>query len=368
MFAIPSLRDLVERARRSFRVNLPGSDAWIWPNNINPVAKVLAGMVHEIFGFADYISRQKFALTADLENLILHGEELGITLRPAASSRGKVRLTATGALVVEVGAIFRRTDDLEYRAAAGGVLTGAGTMLVEVIATTDGLAGNALAESPLEIISGVEGDALAEVDAGGIAGGTDVEDVESFRERILFRKRNPPHSGAAADYVMWAKELAGVTRVFVEPLWSGVGTVRVFPLMDDLYADGIPPPVEVARIADHIETLRPAGASVTIEAATPVVVDVEITNLLPDTTATREAVLTELRAAFRRLSRVAGTANNHAAMPFLASAASFSRSWLWQAVANATGEERHIITAPSADIALAAGEMPVLGNVSFVSV
>lgn len=367
MFAIPSLKDLVERARRSFRTHLPGSDAWVWPNNIGPTAKVLAGMVHEIFGFADYISRQKFALTADLENLILHGEELGMSLKPASAPRGKIKLTAPGALTVDEGAVFRRTDDVEYRATAGGVMLGAGSLIVEAIATTDGIAGNALAETPLEIISGVAGDALAEVDADGIAGGTDVEDIESFRERILFRKRNPPHSGAAADYVMWAKELAGVSRVFVEPLWSGVGTVRVFPLMDDLYANGIPPDVEIARIADHIETLRPAGASITVAAATPKVVNVEITNLLPDTTATREAVLIELRAAFRRLSRVAGSANAHSAMPYLASAASFSRSWIWQAVANATGEERHIITAPAADTTLAAGEIPVLGNVSFVS-
>ena len=61
-FAIPSLRDLVERARQSFRANLPGTDAWLWPNNIGPSAKVMAGLTHEVFGYADYIARQKFAL------------------------------------------------------------------------------------------------------------------------------------------------------------------------------------------------------------------------------------------------------------------------------------------------------------------
>ena len=67
MFQIPSLNDLLGRARASFRAALPGSDAWLWPNNVNPTAKVVAGATSELFGFADYVQRQKFALTADGE-------------------------------------------------------------------------------------------------------------------------------------------------------------------------------------------------------------------------------------------------------------------------------------------------------------
>jgi uncharacterized phage protein gp47/JayE len=53
-------------------------------------------------------------------------------------------------------------------------------------------------------------------------------------------------------------------------------------------------------------------------------------------------------------------------MPYLATPVSFSRSWAWQAVANASGEERHEIVAPPADVTLLPGEMPVLGTVTFV--
>jgi uncharacterized phage protein gp47/JayE len=53
-------------------------------------------------------------------------------------------------------------------------------------------------------------------------------------------------------------------------------------------------------------------------------------------------------------------------MPYLASPFSFSRSWIWQAVANASGEQRHKITAPADDVALAPGDMAVLGTVTFV--
>lgn len=375
MYAVPSLGDLMARARKAFRANLKGSDAWVWPNNVYVSAKVLAGMTFEVFGFASYISRQKFAVTApDLESLKLHGEEFGISQNPAAPARGKVIVTTTVAFVLDGGAVFRRADGVEFISKDAGSTTGAGSFTVRVEAAADGKAGTTEAGTPLEIVSGGTGDpdALAEVDGDGLAYGADVEDIESYRARILFRKRNPPHGGSAADYVLWAGEVPGVSfyadrpTVYVERLWSGPGTVRVFPLMFDLYESGIPAPSDVARVRDHIEALRPAGARVAVAAPTPVVVDVEISGLAPDRSDVREAVRAELRDVFRRRSRVAGTDSEISNMPYLAYPASFSRSWIWQAVANATGEERHTVVSPSADIALDPGEMAVLGDVSFV--
>lgn len=366
-FQLPTLQDLLDRTRKSFRTNLPGSDAWIWPNNIGPSAKVIAGAVFEVFGFASYIAKMIFASTApDLETLILHGNEFGISLRPAAPAVGKVILTSDGDdLMVSVNAVFRRSDGVEFLASTSGSRSGAGTLIVPVIALANGANTNTLDGTALEVVSGVTGDALAEA-SGDVVGGADIEDKETFRARILFRKRYPPHGGAASDYVMWAMSVPGVTRVFVERLWSGVGTVRVFVLMDDLFPNGIPGPADVERVADYIETVRPAGAIVTVQAPAPHIVDVMISGLTPDTTTLREAVLAELREAFPRLGRVAGNDTVHGGMPFLATPFVFPRAWIWQAVGNAGGLVSDAITLPSIDTALIAGEIPVLGTVSFV--
>lgn len=385
MFAIPTFKDLVQRSRAAFRVNLPGSDAWIWPNNINPTAKVIGGMTHEVFGFADYIQRQKFALTADLENLILHGEELGLSLKPAAPARGYVAIVATDAIAVDPLAVFTRADGVQYvPLAGGGALTGPGTLNVECVCVTDGKNGNAVAGTPLDTTSGVSGpgasaalasiaDAIDGVTAvSGMVTGSDVEDADSFRARILFRKRNPPHGGSPADYIMWAGSVAGVSfyldrpTVFVERLWAGPGTVRVFPLMFDLYDNGIPQSGDVQRVSDYLASVQPAGAKVTVQAPVGVPTDVVIAGLTPNRSDVQEAVMTELRATFKRLSRVAGTDAEIGGLPYLAYPTSFSRSWIWQAIANATGEERHALVAPAADIALFPGQMATLGNVSFV--
>lgn len=373
MFAIPTLRDLVERMRRSFRSNLPGSDAWIWPNNINPTAKVFAGATHEVFGFADYIQRQKFALTADSENLDLHGEELGLARRPTQPGRGTAVVTANAAWSIISGGVLRRSDGVEYFVAAGGSLTGAGTINLDVVSVTDGQATNVDAGTPLEIVSGATGDptAVGAVAAGGIVGGADVEGDEPFRARILFRKRNPPHGGSAADYVLWASSVSGVSfyldrpTVFVERLWAGPGSVRVFPLMFDLYDDGIPQAADVDRVQAYLETVRPAGARVTVAAPIAVPVDIHISGLSPFTSDVKDAVRAELADAFQRLGRPAGIDSEIGGMPYLAYPTSFSRSWIWQAIANASGEQRHVVEAPTDDIPLFPGQMATLGNITF---
>lgn len=376
MFQFPSLNGLLDRARASFRANLKGSDAWVWPNNVYASAKVVAGMTFEVMGFAAYIQKQIFAHTApDIESLRLHGNEYGISQKPAAPASGRVVFTVTGNITVETGAILQRADGVRYTVSAGGTLPTSGTLAVDVLSLTDGKVNNAEASTPLTIISGVTTSSdtppTVAVDANGIRLGADLEDIESFRSRILFRKRNPPHGGSAADYVMWSGEVGGVSfnldrpTVYIERLHNGPGTVRVFPLMYDLYEDGIPSAGDIARVADYIETVRPAGAKVTVAAPVAIPVNIIVDGLQPNTTDVQNAVVAELKDMFRHLSRVAGIDSNFGSMPYLAYPTSLSRSWIWQATANATGEQRHRITAPVDDVALAPGEMAVLGTVTF---
>lgn len=379
-FAIPALSDLVERSRQAFRSYLPGSDAWVWPNNLGPSAKVIAGAVFEVFGFADYIQKQKFALTADGENLVLHGAELGIAKKPAQPASGNVLIATSDAIAVAPAALFTRTDGIQFLAVTAAAIGGAGTLAVVVDAAIDGQTTTTLANTPLAITSGVTGPgastALAAVDGNGLVGGADIEpdgdpftsDLATFRGRILFRKRNPPFGGDPADYVMWALSVSGVTRVFVERVWSGAGTVRVFPLMDDLYplTNGIPASGDIARVADYLETVAPSDALVTVQAPIPVTVNHIISGLTPNTVTVQEAVKAELRASFRRLSKVAGSSNPHPSMPYLATPQSWSMQWSWAALNNAAGEQRAVLVAPIADTALMSGQIPVLGTVTFV--
>ena len=197
---------------------------------------------------------------------------------------------------------------------------------------------------------------VAEVASTGIGAGSDTESTESLRQRVWFRKRMPPHGGAAHDYVAWAREINGVTRVFVDPVTftNARTSVGVWFLMDTTYPNGIPQLSDVAVVAAYIESVRPAGALV--EVARPIAksVDFEIA-LAPDTLAVRDAVRAELHDLIEREGRVSTLAH-----PFV-----LRRSKIIEAISIATGEEHHELVVPDADVTFAVGEVPIMGAVVF---
>ena len=52
-------------------------------------------------------------------------------------------------------------------------------------------------------------------------------------DRLLFRKRNPPVGGAVHDYVIWAREMAGVSRAWAFDAWHGPCTIGLAWVYDD---------------------------------------------------------------------------------------------------------------------------------------
>jgi uncharacterized phage protein gp47/JayE len=356
-FAVPTLEDLVKRAARAFRANLKGSDAMLWPNNVATSSKVIGGAVWEPFSFLEYISRQIFAATADQRFLERHAYDFGLSRLPATFASGTVQLNGDADITVPAGLELERGDGLVYVITRGGRTSDEGLLDVAVRCQTAGRTGNALpgvAMTLREPFARIEPD--GEVAASGIGGGADVESDASLRARVLFRKRMPPHGGAAHDYVAWAREINGVTRVFVDPVTSTNArtTIGVWVLMDGTYTNGIPLEADVDRVAAYIDTVRPAGALVDVMAPSATPVAITITGLSPDTSAVRDAVRAELADLFQR-ARVSTLTD-----PF-----QMFRSKIVEAISAATGEDHHTVTVPAGDTTAAAGQLLTLGAVTF---
>lgn len=357
-FSFPTLSDLVQRARAAFRTELPGSDAWVWPNNLNVSAKVMAAMTHMNFQWLNYIGKQRWISTADGEFLDRHGVVYGVTRLGASFASGEVDFAGTPGTVVPSGIFVEGADRQRYEVTTPATVPAGGTVTLKVGAQTAGKAGNALAGVEMTLTAALEGlESKGVVATAGIGGGADEETDESYRARLLHRVQLPPHGGAAHDYVAWAREIAGVTRVYVDPLALGAGTVTVYFLMDDLYADGIPQAADVALVQDYINSVRPVTALVTVAAPTAVAVDITITGLDPDTQAVRDAISAELQDLFLRSVGVSTVAD-----PF-----TLYRSKLWEAISQASGEDHHELTVPATDTAFSAGELPVLGTITYSS-
>jgi uncharacterized phage protein gp47/JayE len=356
-FQIPDLPALVQRAAKAFRVNLKGSDARLWPNNVAVSAKVVAGAVWESFSFIEYISKQIFAKTADGPFIERHALEYGMARLPATFAQGQIVLTGDANVAVPSGLVVQRVDGVVYDVTSSGKTDGSGNVTLDVRARVAGSGGNAANGVLVTLTAPVDRiNSLGSVASSGIGLGSDVESDESLRQRVLFRKRNPPHGGAAHDYVAWVREINGVTRVFVDPVNADNNrtSVGVWFLMDDLYANGIPQLSDVARVSAFIDTVRPAGAIVTIAAPTPVSIDFNI-QVSPDSTNVRNAVIAELSDLFRRGAKVSTLTEPY----------TLYRSKLIEAISIAVGEDHHVLTLPAADVVLTEGQIPVIGTVTF---
>lgn len=366
-FKTPSLEDLVTAQIRAFSANLEGADAGLLVNNLRPVAKISAGGLYELHLALAKASDQKFVLTCEAGYLDRHGAEMKppVSRKSAARAAGFVALTSTGPVTLATGAILSRSDGVQFAVEAGIVLPSAGSADVRVTATAAGAAGNTAAGSALSASSGLTGPATLSVASDGVGGGADAEQDETYRARLLFAKAYPEHGGAPADWLRYVLAVPGVTAAYIDPLAAGRGTVVVYPLFGSTRPSGIPTETERLLVKAALDLARPGAGLPVVRAAAAVPVDVTISGLMPATPEVRNAVVAELAYAFARLGRVAGLSVPHPSMPFLAIPASFSRSWIWQAVANATGEERHSVDAPAADVSLTAGQIATLGAVTF---
>lgn len=370
MFQRESKATLIARAIAAFRAYLPGTDAQIWPNNLNVNAKVMGEIQDELMGRLDQVAKDAFITTASWSGLVTKGGDLGLPPIAATNASGTATITSTDVLAVADGAQMQSLSGEVFYVSGASSLLAAGTLTVNIIAQTAGVAGNAAAGIALTLNSGFTGagasTATCVVGSGGTTGGTDLEGVEAYRTRLLFRQQNPIQAGAPSDYVNWGKAISGVTRVFVERLYNGPGTLRVFVLFDDLFAStgGVSDAAHVALADAAIRAYAPGCAFLTIVAPQAQTINVAISNLYPNTAAVQTAVAVELADAFRRFGRVAGNDTAVAGMDYLATPATFSANWIWQAISNAAGVKRFDMSLTS-DTTIAAGFVPVLGTVTF---
>jgi uncharacterized phage protein gp47/JayE len=348
-FDRPTLPALVDRIQADLISRLGGSGAPLRRSVVAVLARVFAGVIHGLYGALDYLSRQLFADVADDAYLVRFASLYGLSKTAATFAAGQIIVTGTDGQDVPNGAVLRRSDGAEFVAAIGGTIFG-GTLILDVTAVLAGVDGNCDVGVELTFESPYPG-----VDAGAtvleaISGGNDIESTESLRTRLLERIRSAPQGGAESDYIDWALSVAGVTRVWVYPNQLGAGTVVVYFVRDDDAGSIIPSGGEVTTVQTYIDTVRPVTAAVTVAAPTAKTWNFTLA-VVPNTTAVKDAVEAELTDLFRSEGEPGVT------LPLSA---------VRTAIGIASGLTDYTLTTPSADLTHSAGELPVLGTITWV--
>jgi uncharacterized phage protein gp47/JayE len=349
-FPRPTFTEINDRIKADIDSRLEGADSKLRRSILNVLAFVVAGGTHGLYGYLDFIARQAFPDTAEVEFLNRWGSIWGVTRRAASKAAGNIEATGINGTVIPEGTELQRSDGTEYVTTAEATIA-SGTATIEVEAVVAALAGNTEASSTLSFISPPAGiDSNVTADADGLTGGADVESDESYLARLLARIQEPPHGGAEFDYEAWALEVAGVTRVWVYPLELGAGTVTVRFMMDDTYEDGIPETDDVETVQEYIEERRPVTADVTVLAPVADVLNFTIHLNQGDTTAIRAAVEAELRDMIRRDAIPGGT---------------IYLSRINEAISIATGEYDHTLTVPAANVTHTTGHIATMGIITW---
>lgn len=348
-FQRPTLPELIDRIQADIEARLPGADPRLRRSLLGALAHAEAGAVHGLHGRLSYLADQILPDSADAEHLERWADIWGVQRKAASPAGGDVDFTGTDGSVIPEGTTLQRADGREYTTDAEATIS-SGSATVAVTAAEAGAGGNADAGTTLELTSPIAGvDSQATVASGGITGGADRESDADLRARLGRRIRSRPRGGAADDYVTWALEVAGVTRAWVAPLALGPGTVTVRFMMDDTYDDGIPQSGDVDTVQAHIDEQAPVTALVTVAAPSPVALDPEIA-ISPDTTDVREAVEASLEDLLLRDG---------------APGVTLLESHIREAISLADGEDDHDLISPADDVAHAAGEIPVLGTITW---
>jgi uncharacterized phage protein gp47/JayE len=311
------------------------------------------------YGYLDHTASQTMVLWATGDNLDGHGFTFDVKRIQASRATGNAVFNGVAGAGIDADQVLRDSAGTEFKVIAGVVLDETGQAIANVKASVPGANGNLLEGGALTLVNPVDGvDPVATVAAGGFSGGSDKEKdgrpgvVEHYRGRILERIAMPPHGGAGGDYAKWAKEVPGVTRVWVSRREMGMGTVTVRFMMDVLRASdgGIPTASDVALVQSHIDAHRPTTADVYVVAPIPKSLAINIIGLDPDTPAVRSAITSELLDMIFRRGQPGVT---------------LSRSWITEAIAISAGEGRHKVTVPADDVTHTVGQIPVLGVVEY---
>lgn len=348
-FQRPTLDQLIDRIQTDFISRLALVGAILRRSMVYVLSRVLAGAVHMLYGNLQFLSQQMFPDKSDLSYLIRQASIFGLAPLAPAFAHGTLTVTGTNGTTVPAGSLLRRSDGAEY-VIDSDVTISSGTASPTVTAVVAGSLGTLTVSDVYSFESPIAGvNSTATVASSDIAG-TDAETTDAFRARLLFRMQNPPQGGNAADYVRWAKQVAGVTRAWCYPRELGAGTVVVRFMRDNDGGSGIPTGGEVTAVQNYIDALAPVTAVVTVAAPIANVQPFTL-HISPDNSTTRAAVQAELADLILRLGQPGGT------IPL---------AQVETSVGNALGENGNFsISVPSGDITNATGYITTLGTVTF---
>ncbi len=156
-----------------------------------------------------------------------HGEVRNVIRKEANCASGYLQIVGIAGTEIPSGFLFATSANASSLSASvvfalveGLTIGETGVEIALVEAVSGGVSGNVAVDTVKLMVNPLSGVSYVS-NLEPISGGTEIEDDESYRERILEAiALGLSYTGCNADYLRWAKEVSGVGYVIVDPEWN----------------------------------------------------------------------------------------------------------------------------------------------------
>lgn len=300
---------------------------------------------------ADWVLDQSFPQTAQGVYLDYQGELRGLTRLPAAKAAGTLRFSVETApvseLTIPAGTVCMTEDETRFQTTAAAVLA-AGTLSADAPAEAleGGANGNAAAGA-IRLLTACPLAITGCTNPAAFSGGSDAEDDETFRRRILESYQRLPNGANAAWYEQTAMNYGGVAAARAVGRARGTGTVDVYVATEQ----GVPDAALLAGLEAELQEKREIAVDVEVKAPTVQSVNVTV------------AVEAESGADFETVkTRVEQSITTFFTGRLLGQPVRLAE--LGSRIYALEGVENYRFTAPAADVAAEDTVLPALGTLS----
>ena len=192
---------------------------------IKTIGYAIAGIAATLWQLSVWVYKQLFPQTCELPALKFWGSLIGVEYNQGQNANLTILLNRVTASYLVSGTVYKDLNSGLIFKTVSQVNAEEGQIRTTVQCTSSGSVGNLPVDTVLNIANPLDGIPSTAVVTEIKIEGTENEDVETYRKRVLYGFRNKNETGSPRDYVNWALEVSGIVDVFPYLLNEGIMTL-----------------------------------------------------------------------------------------------------------------------------------------------
>lgn len=197
---------------------------------VKSLGYAISGIAGSLWQLSVWIYKQCFPQTCGLDVLKFWGSLIGVDYNEGQTTNIIIKLSDVTASSLNAGTIFKDLNSGNVYRTISQANAADGVILATAECSKPGTVGNIPVETVLNIANPLDG-----IPSTGIVNsisieGTEDEEVEAYRKRVLYRFRNKAQGGSAVDYYLWATEVPGIIEAL--PYIISDGIINLYLISD----------------------------------------------------------------------------------------------------------------------------------------